>query len=325
MIVMTRRRLMVLGAACIASGAGARTGRGLRRIAFLIGADFPTMTAAFLGELERLGYHNGRNLIIDVRLGRSNSNDLATHIADLAGREVDLVVAASLPVALAVRRAMPDVPLVIATAPGLVSNGFADSIQRPGRNATGIDELPPGLTAHRLRLLKEIAPELERVALLSTTPGTGGHEAQLADAQSVASELGIRPTVYRARTLDELDASLGRIEADAMHGLVNFQGALSLVNRERILALTDRLGMPAIYQSQLFVRSGGLMSYAPDQDEQFRMSARYADRILRGARAGDLPIVHPPRYFLTLNRSAARRQGLTVPPRLLAAADTLID
>jgi putative ABC transport system substrate-binding protein len=109
-----------------------------------------------------------------------------------------------------------------------------------------------------------------------------------------------------------------------VNGLVNFQGALSLINRDLIIGFTRANRVPAIYQSKLFATSGGLMAYAPDQDEQFREAARYVDQILRGMRPGDLPIRHPARYFLTLNRSAAASIGLVFPREVLAQADTVI-
>ncbi len=282
------------------------------------------MTAAFHGELNRLGYEEGRNIRIETRLSRSNSRDLQGILAELAALELDLIVAAALPIALAVREVMPDMPMVIATAPGFVSNGFAASLERPGGNVTGLDELPPGLTGRRTTLLKQAAPAISRVALLSTTPGRGGHEFQVADAEKAARSLGVVVKPYRATNLSELEAALGAIAADRMDGLVNFQGAVSLVNRDLIIDLAARHGIPAIYQSKLFAESGGFMSYAPDQDEQFRAAARYADKILRGARPGDLPVEHPPRYFLTINRSTASALGLNLPPGLLSQADAVI-
>lgn len=213
---------------------------------------------------------------------------------------------------------------MIATGPNLVGNGFARSLRKPGGATTGTDELSPGLTGRRLRLLKAIAPELSRVALLSTTPGVGAHEIQVADATATARTLGIAVAAYRASSLPELHAALDRIERDRMEGIVNFQGALSLINRELIIDFARRRRMPAIYQSRLFAESGGLMAWAPDQDEQFRQAARYADRILKGARPGDLPIRYPARYYLTLNLAAAKEIGVAVPRDVLSRADTVL-
>lgn len=197
-------------------------------------------------------------------------------------------------------------------------------MDRPGRNTTGLDELPPGLTARRLKLLKEAAPHITRVALLSTTPGTGGHEIQVADAESIATELAVSLKTYRAASLSELELALATMPADGINGLVNFQGALSLVNRDRITEFASKYRIPAIYQSKHFVDSDGLMALAPDQDEQFRAAARSVDKILKGADAGSLPIRHPARYFLTINQRAAKAIGLDIPPDVLARADTIV-
>ncbi len=215
-------------------------------------------------------------------------------------------------------------PMVIATCPGMVSNGFARSLELPGGQYTGMDELGPGLTAKRLRLLKTAAPGLSRVALLSTTPGRGGHEVQLADAEEAAKSLGLTVAPYRATTLGELETALAALANDGMEGLVNFQGGLSLGNRQFIVDFAARNRLPAIYQSAFFVEAGGLMAWAPNQEEQFREAARYVDRILKGASPGDLPIRYPDRYYLTINKSTAQDLGLVLPPALVAQADHVL-
>jgi putative ABC transport system substrate-binding protein len=238
--------------------------------------------------------------------------------------ELDLIVAGALPQALEVRRMNPRMPMVFATCPGIISNGFAASIERPGGIYTGIDELLPGVTARRLELLKTAAPALSRVALLSTTPGRGGHEAQLADAERAAPRLGVTVRAYRATTQRELETALDALLRDGMEGLLNFQGGLSLANRQFIVDFAATHRLPAIYQSAFFVEAGGLMAWAPDQEEQYRQAARYVDLILRGAKPGDLPIRYPDRYALVLNARAASTLGLTLPPALLAQASQVL-
>jgi len=174
----------------------AKPGR-VKRIGFLSG-DNPSLVAAFDAELRRLGYVPGKNLVVETRITRANTPDAATHAAEFAHMDLDLVVAGSLPPALEIRKAAPALAMVIATCPGIVSNGFAASLDHPGGHVTGIDELPPGVTAKRLKLLKIAAPHVSRIALLSTTPGRGGHEVQLADAQQTAAGLGVSVEPYRA-------------------------------------------------------------------------------------------------------------------------------
>lgn len=293
------------------------------RIGFMIGRGYPTMEAAFREELARLGRIHGKNVFIEARIS-NNAAELQMQAVELAHMELELIVAAALPQALAVRAANPEMPMVVATAAGLVTNGFAESLQRPGGNVTGMDELPAGLTATRLRLLKQAAPAMERVALLSTTPGRGGHETQLADAERAAAELAISVTPYRANSPEEVQNALAAIARDACDGMLNFQGGLSLGLRDSIVAFAAEHRIPAMYQSKLFAEAGGLMAYAPDQDEQFRTAARLTARILDGAAPADLPIQHPSRYYLTINVRTAAAIGLTVPSTLLERADWVL-
>ncbi len=292
----------------------------LRRIGFLSGA-VPTLIAAFEEELRRLGYDFGKNLFIERRTSRSNTSDMTIHAAELAKMDLDLIVAAALPQALEIRKANPNMPMVIATCPGMVSNGFAKTLKRPGGIYTGMDELPPGVTAKRLRLLKAAAPKVSRIALLSTTPGSGGHEVQLADAEKVAKSLGLIVKPYRATSLSELETALADISKDGMDGLANFQGGLSLANRQLIVDFAAKNRIPAVYQAIFFVEAGGLMAWAPDQEEQYREAARYVDRILKGAKPGDLPVHFPERYYLAINKKAAKGLGLDLPPSLVSKAD----
>jgi len=288
----------------------------VRRIGLALGEDPEGGGTVFRETLRELGYIEGHNLVIEAR----NTNAAA----DLARMDLELVVVQALPSALAARAANPAMPLVIVTGPGLVSNGFAQTIEHPGGNATGIDELPPGVTARRLELLKTAAPAVSRVALLSTTPGHGGHELQLADAREAAAKLGVTVKPYRATSLAELEQALGVIAAESMNGLLNFQGGLSFVNRQLIVDFAASHHIPAIYQATVFAMAGGLMAWAPDLVDQHRTAARYVDQILKGANPGDLPIRYPSRYYLTVNKTAARNIGLTVPSALLSKADRIL-
>lgn len=295
----------------------------VRRIGFLSGA-VPTLFKAFEDELRKLGYVDGQNLIIERRVSRPNTSDTAVQAAELAGMDLELILAAALPQALEIRKHNPAMPMVIATCPGMVSNGFAKTNKRPGGHYTGMDELPPGVTAKRLRLLKTAAPNVSRVALLSTTPGTGGHEAQLADAMKTARSLDLTVKPYRASSLSEIETALAAIVNDGMNGLANFQGGLSLANRQLIVDFAAQHRLPAIYQAMFFVEAGGLMAWAPDQEEQYRQAARYVDRILKGTKPGDLPVHYPSRYYLVINKTAAERINLVLPPALVAKADRVL-
>jgi putative ABC transport system substrate-binding protein len=293
------------------------------RIGFTSGAE-PSLISSFDEEMRALGYVEGKNIHVELRIARPNTTDTAVHAKELGAMDLAFVVAAALPQALAMREANAKMPMVIITCPGMVSNGFAQSLERPGGIYTGLDELPPGVTRRRLQLLKRAAPSISRVALLSTTPGRGGHETQLADAEQVGKELGFSVKAYRASTLGEISAALEAIRRDQMNGLLNFQGGLSLANRQVICDFAAAQRLPAVYQSTFFVESGGLMAWAPDQREQFRAGARYADQILKGTKPGDIPVKHPAPYLLHLNTRTATAIGLALPADLVAEADRVV-
>lgn len=293
------------------------------RIGFMSGAE-PSLISSFDAEMRALGYAEGKNIHVEMRLARPNTTDTAVHAKELAAMDLAFVVAAALPQALAMREANPKMPMVIITCPGMVSNGFAQSLERPGGIYTGLDELPPGVTRRRLQLLKRAAPSISRVALLSTTPGRGGHETQLADAEQAGKDLGFSVKAYRASSLAEITAALEAMRGDQMNGLLNFQGGLSLANRQVICDFATAQRLPAVYQSAFFVEAGGLMAWAPDQRDQYRTAARYADQILKGTKPGDIPIKHPEPYQLHVNTKAAAAIGLTLPADLVAEADRVV-
>lgn len=318
---LTRRTFM--GQLALAAGGATSLARNVDtqgqprtpHIGLLVSNAFPELAQAFYEELREHGFIDGQNVIVE----ESESAGM------LATRDLDFIVAGSLPWAIAVRDANPNMPMVITTCPGMISNGFARSLEHPGGLYTGLDELPPGVTAKRLTLLKTAAPLVKRVALLSTTPGVGGHETQTADAEHAARQLAISVKVYRAKTVAEVDGALAAIAHDRMDGLLNFQGAVGIMKREAIVEFAARQRLPAIYQATMFAEIGGLMTWAPALGEQHREAARLAARILKGAKPGDLPIKHPEKYFLTINAGAAEKIGLLLPPALLAEASRVIE
>lgn len=298
--------------------------RTIPRIGFLLGAGYAEMDRSFTEELQRLGFIEGQNITIERRFAKPNSSDGINMAAELAQMELSLIVVAALPFALEVRKNNPKMPMVIATCPGMISNGFAKSMEHPGSIYTGMDELPTGVTSRRLQLLKEAAHTVTRVALLSTTPGTGGHEIQLSEAEKMAATLGIEVKPYRASSLQQLEKALKDLVSDGMNGILSFQGGLGLANRELIVNYAEQNKIPGIYNATLYAEAGGLMSWAPDLLQQYREAAHYVSEILKGAKPGDLPVKHPEKYYLTLNTNAAKKIGLTFPVKILAKASRVL-
>lgn len=311
--------ILTAGAACLAArGVNAADARSMPRIGYVGRLDPPDLVKAFLEELREEGFTDGENVIVEK--GREPAR-----LKAMARMNLEFIVAGALPIALDVRNENPRMPMVIATCPGMVSNGFARSLADPGGIYTGLDELPPGVTAKRVNLLKAAAPAVKRLALLSTTPGVGGPEKQHDDARAAAKLLGMTVKLYRAPTVDDVDGALAAITSDGMDGMLNFQGAVSIMKRHDITAFAKKHRLPAIYQATMFAEAGGLMTWAPDLAEQYREAARYAAKILRGAKPGDLPIKYPSEYFLTVNAQAAREIGLTIPATLLAETVRVFD
>lgn len=298
--------------------------KSIPRIGFLLGAGYPEMNTAFTEGLHELGYSEGQNIIIERRFTTPNSSDGITMAAELAQMDLSLVVVAALPFALEVRKNNPKMPMVIATCPGMVSNGFAESLEHPGGIYTGMDELPIGVTSKRLQLLKDVSPFATRIALLSTTPGIGGHEIQLSEAETMAATFGIEVKPYRAGSLQQLEKALKDLIKDGMNGILSFQGGLALANRELIVNCAAQNKIPGIYNATLYAEAGGLMSWAPNLLQQFREAAHYVNKILKGAKPGDLPVKHPENYYLTLNNSAAQKIGLTFPANIIAQATRVL-
>jgi len=316
--------ILVTTAPFIASCSRYFQSRRVHHIGYFSGEGFNELETAFIQELNKLGFKEGKNIIIEKRFGRRNTTDGSTMGAELAKMDLDLIVVTALPLAIIIRELNPSMPMVIGTCPGMVSNGFAQSLERPGSIYTGLDELPPGVTSKRLQLLKLAAPSVTSVALLSTTPGKGGHEIQMADAEKTATELGIKVRAYRATSLTELQKALQELVNDGMNGMLCFQGGLSVVNRRLITDYAAQHNIPAIYQATLFAEDGGLMSWAPNLPQQFREAAHYVSKILKGAKPGDLPVKHPEKYYLTLNSSAATKIGLTFPSEIVTLATRVL-
>ncbi len=295
------------------------------RIGFLSGAGVLHLEKEFIDELQKLGFTEGENIHIEMRLAKPNTSDIVVMAAELAQMNLSMIVAGSLPIAIDIRKNNPKMPMVLATCPGMVSNGFAESLEHPGGIYTGMDELPEGVTGKRLQLLKNAAPSANRIALLSTTPGKGGHEMQLSDAEKMATILGIQVKAYRANSLEQLKKALEDIVSEGMNGMLVFQGAISLANRQKIADFALQHRIPAIYQQAVFAEVGGLMAWAPDLAQQFREAAHYVQKILKGAKPGDLPVKHPEKYYLTLNKAAAKKIGVNFSKELLEDASKIIE
>lgn len=274
--------------------------------------------------LQDLGYLEGKNYALDIRLADDNASRYPALVRALTDANVTLIVAASIPAAVAIHRENPLMAIVIAQGPDIIGNKLADSVERPGGVATGLEELKPGMTDKRLRLLKQASPAISRIAVLSPTPSESGHAVQYREAEETAAAIGLTLRAYRVSAASDFEKVFAAIMSDGAEAMVVFNGVLPRPIQSRIVEFAAERRVPAIYPDELMVVAGGLMSYSADHPERFRLAASYVDKILKGAKPGDLPLTYDAHLRLIVNTRAAARIGITLPQSLIAEAHTVL-
>jgi putative ABC transport system substrate-binding protein len=328
---MRRREFItLLGGAAVAwpVAAPAQQGEPMRRLGVLmyVGADDvegQARLAAFTQTLKQLGWSDGRNLRIDTRW--ATVDDIRRHAAELAALAPDVLVAGTgTPTVAPLLQATRTVPIVFVTVIDPVGAGFVASLAKPGGNATGFTIYEYSMSGKWLELLKEIAPNITRVAVLrdaAVASGTG----QFGAVQIVAPSLGVELNPIDVRDAGEIERGIAAFASGLNGGLVVTGSALANVHRNLITTLAVRHKLPAVYPARLFVTTGGLISYGPDLVDQYRRAAGYVDRILKGEKSADLPVQASTKYDLVINLKTAKAIGLTFPPAVLARADEVIE
>src|SRR6516165_1669208 len=280
--------------------------------------------AAFREELHKLGWTEGGNLQIDYRSAAADADLVRTYAAEMVARGPDVVMAAGATIVAALQRASRSVPIVFVNVTDPVGGGLVASLARPGGNATGFTQFEFGISAKWLELLKEIAPNITRVAVIrDPTARSGG--GQLGAVQAMAPSLGIDVKPIDAEDSAVIEHDLTEFSRDANGGLIVTSSRLARAHRDVIIALAARFRLPAIYAFRVYVTSGGLMAYGPDNTTPYRRAANYVDRILKGEKPADLPVQAPTKYELTINLKSAKALGLAVPSSLIARADEVIE
>ena len=277
--------------------------------------------AAFHQGLNETGFIEGRNVTIAHRWAEGRYDRLPALVADLAGRNVDLIVASGGPAALTARNATATLPIVFTAVSDPVRNGLIDNLARPGGNVTGITSITFALYPKRLELLSELVPQAKVIALLVNPDDT--HEEH--PIQQAAQTRGLQLAILKASSESEIDAAFAAL-SHLQAGALVVGGGTFLRNRyERIVAVAARHAMPSIYVWRDVVAAGGLISYGANFASTFRQGGIYAGRILKGAKPADLPVQEPTTFELAINMRTAQALGLTVPPSLLARADEVIE
>ena len=326
---MRRREFITLlggAAASLPLTARAQPSSEMRRIAVLASGNaddqgLKSALAAFQQRLQQLGWTDGQNLRIELRRGEGDEEKIRKYSGELAALAPDVILALGSSTVGQLLQATHVVPIVFVFVPDPVGSGFVNSLSRPGGNATGFMAFEYSLSAKWLELLKQIAPGVQRAAVL-WDPGIPAGIGQFAVIQSVAPSLGVEVNPINLRDVEQGLAAFAR---SAGGGLIVTASGLAVARRDLIVSLAAQHNLPAVYNYRGFVAAGGLISYGADLVNQFRLAAGYADRILKGEKPADLPVQAPAKYELAINLKTAKALGLDVPPTLLSRADEVIE
>ena len=286
--------------------------------------EYQARNAAFLQRLGELGWIVGRNVRIEYRWGAGDVERYRTIAAELVALAPDVVLALGFSTVSALQKASRTVPIVFATVTDPVGGGLVASLARPGGNTTGFISTEFGFSGKWLELLKEIAPRVTRAAVMRDA-AIASQVGLFGGLQSVASALGVELRPVDMREAGEIERAVVEFAREPNGGLIAMSNAAVIRHRELIVSLAARHRLPAVYAYRSHVASGGLISYGPDNIDQFRRAAGYVDRILKGERPADLPVQAPTRFELVINLNTAKALGLDVPPMLLARADEVIE
>jgi putative ABC transport system substrate-binding protein len=280
--------------------------------------------SVFLQEMNKLGWTVGRNLRLEERWGAGNVEHLRKQAMELIALAPDAILASGTVAMPPLLQATRTVPIVFINVADPVGAGFINSLARPGGNVTGFMQFEYSLSGKWLELLKEIAPNIKRVAVIrdqNTSSGIG----QFAVIQAFAPALGIDVSPINARDVEAVQSAIADFARLPNGGLVVTAAAFTVIHRVLIARLAAQHRLPAVYPRKVYAADGGLISYGFDVNVQVRLAAGYVDRILRGEKPSDMPAQAPTKYDLTINLKAAKALGLAIPPTVLARADEVIE
>ncbi len=278
---------------------------------------------AFEQGLRERGYVPGREVVIDYRFANGHEEQLDRLAKELVERKVAIIVVAGNQAIRAARNASRTIPIVMAVANDPVASGFVTSLARPGGNITGTTLLSSTLAGKRLELLKQLLPKVSRVAILVNRDNPA-HAVAWKETLLAAKMLNIEVQPFEVQGAAMFDDAFARMDKARVEALVLFEDAMFATERVRLAALAAKSRLPAVYGQRNSVDDGGLMSYGPSIVETYRNAASFVDRILKGAKPGDLPVEQPTKFELVINLKTAKALGLTVPQSLLLRADEVI-
>ena len=280
--------------------------------------------AAFRQALQRLGWIEGRNIRIDIRWGENDVDRDRKCAADLVALTPDVILAAGTLSVTALQRASRTLPIVFVEVSDPVGAGLVERLDRPGGSTTGFMLFEYSLSAKWIELLKQVAPNIRRAAVIRDAANPAGI-AQFGAIRTTASSLGLDVSPIDIRDAGDIERAIADLGRSPGAGLVVTPSAESSAHIAQIVSLAARYKLPAVYSERFTAAHGGLISYGPERIDQFRHAAGYVDRILKGEKPADLPVQAPTKYELVINLKTAKALGLTIPPTLVAAADQVIE
>jgi putative tryptophan/tyrosine transport system substrate-binding protein len=335
---MRRRQFItLLGGAAAGWPLAARAQRmdveRVRRIGILFGGFSETdpepraRIEAFKVQLQQVGWIDGRNIKIDLRFGGGDENRLQANAQELIGLLPDVIVANSAPAVMALARQTKTTPIVFANFFNPVGSGLVASLARPGGNVTGFSNFEPAMAGKWLELLREIAPDVTRVAaMFDRTNVLNAEYAEFAQtAEKLAPSLHLQYTALPVSNAADVQEAIRSSAREPNSGLIVMGGTVTSANRETIVRLAAQHRLPAVYAFRYYITTGGLLSYGVDGVDLFRRTGTYVDLILKGAKPAELPVQTPTKFELAINLKTAKALGLTVPDKLLATADEVIE
>ena len=282
------------------------------------------LVEAFKQGLRELGYIEGKTFLLEVRYGEAKRERLRELARDLVAVKVDVIVVSTDGAIAAVRRETGTIPIVMTNSSDPVGTGFVASLAHPGGNVTGISNISPELSGKRLELLRQVVPELSRVAFF-WNPEVRGNLLDYKETERAASSLRLELQSVEVSSAEDLDRGFSAVTAQRAQALILPAGnAVMLSKRTEIASFAQRNRLPAMYPSNDYMDAGGLMSYGPTVSAMYHRAAIYADKILKGAKPANLPVERPTKFELVINLKTAKALGLTIPLSLLHGADQLI-
>jgi putative tryptophan/tyrosine transport system substrate-binding protein len=324
---MRRRDLLIAAVAMLALPSPAGAQAKVWRIAFLSplsGPEGESLKGAFLRGMLELGYASGKNFVLVERYADGKNDRLAGLAAELVQLNVDLIFAPTVQAVSAAQQATTSIPIVFVAVSDPVKSGFADTVARPARNLTGLSNFAGELAPKRLELIKTLLPKLSRIAIL-VNPDNPLAAGNVRAAQAAAERLGLRVVPVNAATADQIELAFAAAVRERVGSILVTGDVYHFSLRERIAVTAAKHRIALISPFREYAEAGGLMSYGTDVAYQFRYAATYVDKILRGARPGDLPIEQPAKFELVINRRTATAIALAIPQELLLRADRVIE